>query len=526
MKIRNRYRKILMAAFFALLLEAKPENVLAMSEPSVHIRQWRISSQNFVPDQKAQALLETVTNRDLTMEQMKNVAEQLTKQLQNRGYPVARAYLPEQVVQDGVATITIAPGFYGEIVIRNHTGIATSVLRTQLGNVRSGALIRVRDLERALLLLGDLGGLEAHGTLMPGKESGKADLLIVINSKTKNMNGSIGVNNHGNRFTGIWGSELGLSLENPAQHGDVLSIHGTYFGSDMSSGGASYQIPFGGSGKLTAQHSRLYYELGQDFASLDANGKAEVSELSYQYPLSRSRNQNLYVQIGYAVKLLEDRVDSTSTVNNKQSNMMKIGIAGNSVDGKGVTAYSAMFSTGCLQINSQAAQLQDAVTTRSSGQFSKWDVSLTRQHQIDKNRQVYLSFNGQMANKNLDSSEKIFLGGANGVRAYPSGEAAGDDGYIFTAELRQLISSSQDRNQTLQVVGFIDYGSTVLNHNTWPGGPSPNQRNLSGVGIGLIWKRSRDFSFRLDYAWKLGAEEAVSDTDRNGRLWIEATKYF
>ena len=48
---------------------------------------------------------------------------------------------------------------------------------------------------------------------------------------------------------------------------------------------------------------------------------------------------------------------------------------------------------------------------------------------------------GQLAFDNLDSSEKMELGGAYGVRAYPEGEAFGDEGYIATAEARLMLDS-------------------------------------------------------------------------------------
>ena len=42
----------------------------------------------------------------------------------------------------------------------------------------------------------------------------------------------------------------------------------------------------------------------------------------------------------------------------------------------------------------------------------------------------------QLANKNLDSSEKFTLGGIGGVRAYPSGEASGDEGRKISFDLK------------------------------------------------------------------------------------------
>jgi hemolysin activation/secretion protein len=47
-----------------------------------------------------------------------------------------------------------------------------------------------------------------------------------------------------------------------------------------------------------------------------------------------------------------------------------------------------------------------------------------------------------------------------------------------------------------------------------------------GAGLGLLWTRSPDFSLRLDYAWKLGDEQALADRDKRGRLWLQGVRFF
>jgi hypothetical protein len=51
---------------------------------------------------------------------------------------------------------------------------------------------------------------------------------------------------------------------------------------------------------------------------------------------------------------------------------------------------------------------------------------------------------GQWADTNLTSSEKFSLGGNDAVRAYPTGEAPGDRGWLATAELRYAFTSRTD----------------------------------------------------------------------------------
>jgi len=144
---------------------------------------------------------------------------------------------------------------------------------------------------------------------------------------------------------------------------------------------------------------------------------------------------------------------------------------------------------------------------------------------VRKNLQLNLSFAGQLASKNLHSSEKFYLGGPTGVRAYPQSEADGDEGYRFTAELRYRVPGLSTPKSGFYLAGFFDYGG-VLRHKTDYDPTTANWRSLSGAGIGLIWTRERDYAFRLDYAWKTCGEVAAADTDKNGRIWLQAIKYF
>ena len=66
---------------------------------------------------------------------------------------------------------------------------------------------------------------------------------------------------------------------------------------------------------------------------------------------------------------------------------------------------------------------------------------------------------GQLAFDNLDSSEKMELGGAYGVRAYPEGEAYGDQGYVATLEARAVAGPVDGGCPgQLQLIAFVDVG--------------------------------------------------------------------
>lgn len=156
----------------------------------------------------------------------------------------------------------------------------------------------------------------------------------------------------------------------------------------------------------------------------------------------------------------------------------------------------------------------DDASSYTEGSYHKFNTDINHIRRLGNVCNLHLNFHGQLASKDLDGSEQFVLGGANGVRAYPQGEASGDSGYQATAELRYATPLPN-----LTLATYIDWGEVEL-------GKSYGQhRNLAGWGIGLQYARSNDYYLRLDYARKLNGEAFTSEeNDKNGRLWFLAYK--
>jgi hemolysin activation/secretion protein len=135
--------------------------------------------------------------------------------------------------------------------------------------------------------------------------------------------------------------------------------------------------------------------------------------------------------------------------------------------------------------------------------------------------QLQLLGNGQWASKNLDSSQKLTLGGPYSVRAYPSGEAAGDEGYFFSVEGQYALPLSWPGNWRL--TAFYDHGHVSINRDPWT--PANNSRTLRGIGAGLLVTDAAGWVARLSLAWKRG-EAPQTDSDRSPRLWLQVKRVF
>jgi hemolysin activation/secretion protein len=127
---------------------------------------------------------------------------------------------------------------------------------------------------------------------------------------------------------------------------------------------------------------------------------------------------------------------------------------------------------------------------------------------------------GQLASKNLNSSEKFSLGGVNGVRAYPQGEASGDQAWMTNLEIRHNF------DPTIQGLMFYDAGSVKINKFQFS--TSDNTRHLAGAGLGA---NTSLFGAQLKayLAWRTSSSLPNSEPvtlKRNPRLWLQLSEEF
>lgn len=497
----------------------------APAGPTTRVTSLRLTGQTLFSEVELIAASGFVPNSDLDLGQLRALAAKIAAYYNERGYFLAQAYLPAQDITDGGVAIAVIEGRYGKIELRNSSRLSDRVARGILSGIDSGDIAETRSLERRLLLLSDIPGIAVSSTLSPGAEPGTSDLRVDI-ANGDPISGSVEADNGGNRYTGAYRFGSTVYVNNPTGNGDQISLRGLVSTSGLSYGRAAYQAPVG-KATVGVAYSHIDYDLGREFKSLDADGSADIVGVFGSYPLIRSRDANLYALVGADAKWFEDRFGAAGLVSRRHAKVLTFGLAGDNRDdigGGGWNAYSVGASLGDLDIRTPADFALDQLTARSHGNFGKLQASVARLQTVSERWSLYGAVRGQLASKNLDSSEKMELGGAYAVRAYPEGEAYGDEGYLATLEARYLFPAFTPLPGQLQAIAFVDAGAVRYAKNPWFTGS--NSAHRSGYGAGLIWAAPNDFIVKATYARKLGSQDATSAPDRDGRFWFQVAKLF
>ncbi|MCY1165783.1 Heme/hemopexin transporter protein HuxB [compost metagenome] len=451
-------------------------------EARVLVKSVTITGNQEIPGSELQPLVTGLVGAEQSLSQLNAAARRITAYYRRQGFAVARAYLPAQDITDGVVTISVIEGRISSHRIANNSLLSDEAASAYVGQVRDGDVIRSDQIDRGLLLLQDTPGVSSsRATLQPGASVGTSELLIEVNPAAP-YSGNVVLDNYGSRYTGEYRLAGSFNLASPLKIGDQLTFNALTSGPSLSFGRIAYQLPVGSDGlRLGVAYFDTHYRLGREFEALQANGTASSTSVFAAYPFIRSQMKNLSGTIVLEDKKLNDRVDSTATQTGKKLQVTSLGLAGSLQDalwGGGINSFDLSLVLGNLNIQSPTALAIDAASAQTNGSYSRVAYTLGRLQRISNETFLSVSLSGQQAGKNLDSSEKFVLGGLNGVRAYPQGEASGDEGYKGTVELRQALMPN------LQGTLFYDFGSIKINKNPF-GAPASNSRNLSGVGLGL-----------------------------------------
>ena len=489
---------------------------IAPGGAAVILNTVKLSGNSVFSEETLRAALGDVTGKTFDLAGLRGLAQRITDVYQAGGYPFARAILPPQDLANGDLRIEVIEGRYGVVQAQGDDSVLAQQATAFLDGLLPGSVIASAPLERAALLLDDLPGIQTSATMRPGTQAGTGDLIVEV-ARDQRVRGDIGLDNAGSRYTGKNRVRANVDINSPFLLGDQLTVRALLSEEKLWLGSLGYSLPLGTSGlRGNVGYSHTSYELAKEFASLHANGTAKVASAGLSYPILRSQKANLTLIATYQSKDLHDNRDSTRTYESKSSQSMPLALQFDFRDAfDGISYGSASWTPGKLKLDAGLTAVDDY---KSNGRFHKVNLDVVRLQSLPAGFNLMAHLSWQQANKNLDSSEKLSLGGASGVRAYPSGEATGDEGGLAQLELRYDAGAYTP-------YAFMDAGRITVNAKPVVAGD--NRRSLSGGGLGLRYQRQA-WSADVALAWRSLGGRSLSETnsDPKPRVWLNVEYRF
>jgi hemolysin activation/secretion protein len=500
----------------------QPTLVTTTSTATLYIRKIKIVGNTVFDTCTLDALIADGEGKILSLTQLNQLAGRISHYYQQHGYLLSRAYIPAQSIKNGVVQFNILEARYGAIQIKNMSRLSSYRASLFLRPLHTNDIIEIAKLNRSLLLLNDLPGIVTRSTIGPGKTVGSSDLQVFI-EPAKLINGFVGIDNYGSPYTGRTRYNASLLFNNPTGQGDQLVIDGFSSGRDLMYGHFGYDFPLYPGLNIGTNYYGMTYRLKNSLDPLQAVGNLNIADLWLTYDWIRRTHVNFNSTLRYAYKNMHDNVKAVYVYRMRHSNAAKLENSAEFRDSYGTSNVYLAVTQGVLTFNNafDGAWI-DSFTAKTAGSFTKVNFHLSRLQQFTENTSLYLGGDGQLASKNLDSSEQLVLGGPFVIRSYDVGAISGAQGYTATAELRHIINMPIPGVWRPMI--FVDAGRIQIYKDQFT--PEPNIFSLYSTGFGLDvnWK---GWILSGRYAHRLGSSPPPNISLINkDQVWVQFGKSF
>ena len=399
------------------------------------------------------AASETVIGRlrgqRLSVAQIYSAASDLERIYGEAGYPLVRIVVPPQhLVDHGPLRLVVVDGFIETIDVDRVPARAQAIVARRTAGLVGRRHLKLAEIERALLIAGEVPGLKLRSTLERGRRQGGVRLLL--DGEHDLITGSAGLDNRISGSLGTWQLRGAIALNNALGAGEQIYattgsaanprsvVDGT---SPLTIYGGGAIVPIGVEGvtvnpEYTHSMTRTIQTPGVP-ASL---GTFERYALRLRAPISLTRKASLYAN--FSLEEIDQQVaapDFGITLNHDHYRVFRAGpdYAATLPWGAGLQ-IGALMSMGLSGRTAYEAAGSGTPLSRFGAEpsFAKLTGSARFSQPLPANFRLDLIGSGQFtAGRPMLRSEQIGLDASDALSAFASGTFSADQGVMLRSEL-------------------------------------------------------------------------------------------
>lgn len=465
--------------------------------------------------------------QNISLAELYAISTALTNKYRNDGYILTQVIVPPQTIDGGKVKLRVVEGYIDGVSVEGTDDPdALALIQRYAAKLQDANALNVRELERYLLLISDLPGVEARSVLGPSSaQPGAASLRIIVQRDP--YDALLSLDNFGSRYLGpVQGSAAG-SLNSFFGNNEritgqiVVAPHNHELGF-VSLG---YEQPINDLGtKISLLGSHTSTEPGFTLDEFDVQGRSQYMGVTVQHPVIRSRSRNLNVYATLDWRAVESRNNLEAT-RKDDIRALRAGARYEFLDtlfGVGVNSLGVEISQGLDILG--ASKEDDANLTRPGAEpaFTKFTGEAQRLQRVVDDVNLLLAARGQVSANPLLASEEFGVGGPTFGRAFDPSEIIGDDGVAGKVELQWTRPYQWDLVQDYQVYSFFDIGR-IWNQDATTS--SLKSDTISSAGFGMRADVVDNVQAGLAVAWPLN-RDVETQQDRDPRLYFNVSRNF
>ena len=445
----------------------KPAAEEAGAELRFALQQVIWNPSEILTKEQIQAVTATYIGKQVTLKDLREMADKITNLYRDKGYMTCGAVLPPQRIHDGVVEIRLIEGKTGTVNLTGNRYTKTGYIMNRI-NLKPGEIANTEKLNRDLRWFQGTNDVQLRVVMKPGAEEGTTDYDIMA-FEPQNQSVTLYTDNDGYESSGRWRAGIFYNMKSVSGHRDSLRAH--FIGSrGTKAWSLGYSVPISRKGmRLELDYSGNKTKVVKgELEPLGVEGKSNSFSVTWRAPFhvtEKSRHeaglqyvhQKSETELGHGTGLVvpwvDDRIQRvipyvSFTHYGKDSVLYHkhsfVWARRRDIDGESDTGKLYRLSSFWQKRNTNGQFWQ----ARLDGQFGSGD--------------------------NLAASDRFFIGGVNSVRGYEEGFIGGSRGISMGLEYHIPV----DKAKRIFVYPFFDWG-------TVGGYAAPENNKLMSAGLGI-----------------------------------------
>ena len=452
--------------------------------------------------------------RGITLGQIESIADKITKFYRERGFILAKAYIPKQEVRDGIVTLTLLLGLLGDVEVVNNNMYRSETLSSVFDDMLTKP-VTSQIVEENLYLINDMPGLTVNGFFSPGNQVGDTKLNINVKNEER-FNSNVRLDNHGTKGTGLHRLFIDLQINNPFSISDLINL--SLLNSDNTQFWQAYY-------QTNVYSPRLNFKIGMSTnqflvdktaidTTVDIEGLVSVMDYGLSYDLQRSRIKNSRLEFKYEEVISDLKIGKVNTRGQDEE-----------ITNSTLSYHFDFLNENDKKLHQAAIKLSNTEITfgGETGQdkkstFLNIDYSLLNFVKVpffDSSSRLISRLNLQYAGKKISSVKRSAIAGPLRARAYSADVFSADDSLFLAADwvfnapdiFDFKIFSDVNFKDVAKPFVFLDYSYGKQ----YQLSDIPVTSQISDAGFGLQFAHKGKFNGNLQFAFPI--DDKFSDPD-------------
>ncbi|PUB17287.1 ShlB/FhaC/HecB family hemolysin secretion/activation protein [Yoonia sediminilitoris] len=443
----------------------------------------------------------------------------------NAGFVLTRVVLPQQTLRDGgVLRVEVVNGFVETVDAAAVPPAVRARLDTLVTPLVDRPGITLPELERQLLLAGDVSGVALSSALAAGQRQGGT--ILALDAQFRPVTSFVGIDNFASAALGKPTYNFGVELNSLLNQGETFYGRFSTSAENAFTDEPRYRVgalgtlfPVGTSGlTVNLEVTRSVTNPESDIADTDSSFDRE--SLRVAYPFIRSRQKNLSGQIAFDHQIDRQNIRAggdTSPIYRDEINVVRIAANGSYRNSDAaVSEGGIMFSRGLDAFGASDGEGTPLSREGASPAFSKLTASFRHERSLGDSFSLSVAGRGQASfGDTLVAAEQFGPVGAGDLSTFDAGALRGDSGAVLRTELAYVTRTDvAGRGLAIAPYAFAGAGYVSLAN---PTAVEEETTNASSFGVGVDFLLQGESPFRADSVrieFGRGSRDNGDDEDR------------